>query len=67
MQADSGGLADITLTFVQDAVTAEQTSLGRRVESLLAWLGGAEAGTGGGRDDEASDELTQQMDLCKAS
>ncbi|TNN50806.1 Microtubule-actin cross-linking factor 1, isoforms 1/2/3/5 [Liparis tanakae] len=61
----------------QEAVTAEQKSLGGRVESLLSWLRETEAQMSGGmaamermekaEDDDPGDRLSQQLSLCKAS
>uniref|UniRef100_A0A7N8YFS8 Microtubule actin crosslinking factor 1a n=1 Tax=Mastacembelus armatus TaxID=205130 RepID=A0A7N8YFS8_9TELE len=61
----------------KEAVTAEQRSLGGRVESLLAWLRETEAQMDGGmarmekmekaEKDDNHDQLTQQLNLCKAS
>lgn len=61
----------------QEAVTAEQKSLGGRVENLLSWLRETEAQMSGGmagmdtmetaEKEDHSDQRTQQLNLCKAS
>ncbi|KAI9540590.1 hypothetical protein NQZ68_039227 [Dissostichus eleginoides] len=61
----------------KEAVTAEQKSLGGRVENLLSWLRETEAQMSGGmagmdkmetaEKEDHSDQLTQQLHLCKAS
>lgn len=63
------------ISLPQEAVTAEQKSLGGQVESLLSWLQETEAQMNGGmagmekmekvEKDGSCDQLTQQ--LCKAS
>uniref|UniRef100_A0A8D0A9A9 Microtubule actin crosslinking factor 1 n=1 Tax=Sander lucioperca TaxID=283035 RepID=A0A8D0A9A9_SANLU len=60
----------------KEAVTAEQKSLGGQVESLLSWLMETEALMDGGmagmekmettEKDDNCDQLTQQLNLCKA-
>ncbi|KAK2830737.1 hypothetical protein Q5P01_018668 [Channa striata] len=59
----------------KEAVTAERTSLGGKVERLLSWLKEAEAQMDGGmagvekmekaEKDDDHDELTQQLRLCE--
>lgn len=66
-----------SLSLSQEAVTAEQKSLGGQVESLLSWLRETEARMNGGmagmekmekaEKDDSHDQLTQQLNLCKAS
>ncbi|KAI4818359.1 hypothetical protein KUCAC02_011702, partial [Chaenocephalus aceratus] len=61
----------------KEAVTAEQKSLGGRVENLLSWLRETEAQMSGGmagmdtmetaEKEDHSDQRTQQLNLCKAS
>lgn len=53
--------------FLQDAVTAEQKSLGQHVESLLSWLTETETQMEKEKKNDGSDQLTQQLTLCKAS
>lgn len=53
--------------FIQDAVTAEQKSLGQHVESLLSWLTETETQMEKEKKNDGSDQLTQQLTLCKAS
>ena len=60
--------------FFQEAVTAEQKSLGGQVETLLSWLKETEAQMDGGMEkmerakkDDNRDQLTHQLNLCKAS
>lgn len=53
--------------FHQDAVTAEQKSLGQHVESLLSWLTETETQMEKEKKNDGSDQLTQQLTLCKAS
>lgn len=64
-------------SFSQEAVTAEQKSLGGKVETLLSWLRETEAQMDGGMSrmekmdkaekDDNHDQLTQQLNLCKVS
>ncbi|XP_074468757.1 microtubule-actin cross-linking factor 1, isoforms 1/2/3/4/5 isoform X2 [Sebastes fasciatus] len=57
----------------KEAVTAEQKSLGGRVESLLSWLRETEAQMNGGmagmekmeKAEKDDNQLTQQLNLCK--
>ncbi|KAK5883260.1 hypothetical protein CesoFtcFv8_019610 [Champsocephalus esox] len=59
----------------KEAVTAEQKSLGGRVENLLSWLRETEAQMSGGmagmdkmetaEKEDHSDQRTQQLNLCK--
>ncbi|XP_027142331.1 microtubule-actin cross-linking factor 1 isoform X12 [Larimichthys crocea] len=59
----------------KEAVTAEQKTLGGRVDSLLSWLRETETQTNGGmagmekmetaEKDDSCDQLTQQLSLCK--
>lgn len=53
--------------FLQDAVTAEQKSLGQHVESLLSWLTETETQMEKEKKNDGSDQLMQQLTLCKAS
>lgn len=65
----------ILYTLSQEAVTAEQKSLGGKVETLLSWLRETEAQMDGGmakteKMDKAEkndnrDQLTQQLNVCK--
>lgn len=60
----------ICVVFVhQEAVAAEQKSLGGQAEALLSWLTETEARMNGGKmeGDDSCDQLTQQLSLCKAS
>lgn len=62
----------ICVVFVhQEAVAAEQKSLGGQAEALLSWLTETEARMNGGMEkmegDDSCDQLTQQLSLCKAS
>ncbi|KAM4540156.1 microtubule-actin cross-linking factor 1 isoform 10-T10 [Odontesthes bonariensis] len=50
----------------KDAVTAEQQSLGQRVEGLLSWLGQTEAQMDGEKAEETDGADTQdQLNVCK--
>ncbi|XP_072227126.1 microtubule-actin cross-linking factor 1, isoforms 1/2/3/4 isoform X4 [Leuresthes tenuis] len=54
----------------KDAVTAEQQSLGQRVEGLLSWLGQTEAQMDGEKaektdEDDTQDQLKQHLNVCK--
>uniref|UniRef100_A0A668VIA6 Microtubule actin crosslinking factor 1 n=1 Tax=Oreochromis aureus TaxID=47969 RepID=A0A668VIA6_OREAU len=49
----------------KDAVTAEQKSLGQHVESLLSWLTETETQMEKEKKNDGSDQLTQQLTLCK--
>lgn len=58
----------------KEAVTAEQKSLGGKVESLLSWLRETETQMNGGMagmekmekaENDSCDQLTQQLSLCK--